>query len=262
MKRRFAVVIFVAILSSIILPMKVGAMDIPSAPSLDKPIVDNANILKSDGIELLSKKINDSRTKKDYQIAILTIPKLEDNEYIEGYALKVARKWGIGDSEKDNGVLIVVSVKDRKIRIEVGRGTEAYLTDAEAGRIIRNVISPEFKRSNYVSGLSKAIESIAAQVESRTDPNEKSDKNNDIITCIAIFAFIFLPIIIIALAESRKNNKGKKGKSKKHKFFDDNDNNNLFSGTRGPWIGSGGSSGGGGSFGGGGFGGGGSSGGW
>jgi uncharacterized protein len=89
-----------------------------------------------------------------------------------GVSLDVARQWGIGDADKDKGVLLLVVMNDRNVRIEVGRGLEGDLTDVESGRIIRTVIAPEFRKGNYANGLSRALDSITAQVEGIADPNQ------------------------------------------------------------------------------------------
>ena len=144
------------------------ALAVPPAPELATPIVDQAGTLTGSQIDSLNQQIAVSRAQKDYQFGILIIKSLEGNA-LEDYALKVARAWGIGDSQKDNGVLLLIAKDDRQIRIEVGRGLEADLTDLESGRIIRNTISPEFKKGDYYTGISLGIQNIAAQVEGRPE---------------------------------------------------------------------------------------------
>jgi uncharacterized protein len=97
-----------------------------------------------------------------------------DGEDIFDYSLKVARQWGVGEKDKDNGVLMVVSKNDHRIWIQVGSGLEGDLTDAESGRIIQNVITPEFKKGDFYAGISGGITSIQNQVEGRTDPAQDS----------------------------------------------------------------------------------------
>src|SRR5690349_21648062 len=117
-----------------------SALAVPSAPPLEKPIVDQADILNEQQENDLAQLINSDRAQTGHQIAVLTIASLE-GESLEDYSIKTARKWGIGEKEKNNGVLLLVVVNDRKLRIEVGTGLEGSLTDARASRIIRNVIT-------------------------------------------------------------------------------------------------------------------------
>ena len=154
------------------------ALEVPAVPPLDKAVVDLSGTLTEQQVAALAEKINKSRLEKDYQIGILIIPTLGTEEYLEGYSLEVARAWGIGDKEKDNGILLLVAKNDRKLRIEVGRGLEGELTDVESGRIIRNVIAPKFKVNNYYGGLEAGVGSIQAQVEGRSDP-ALADGNSD-----------------------------------------------------------------------------------
>lgn len=155
----------------------VAALDIPAAPPLERPIIDTTSTLSEQEIDQLSEQINQTRTEKSYQLGILMIPTLTDDEYLEGYSIKVAREWGIGEKDKDNGVLLLIVKDDRKLRLEIGRGLEGDITDAEAGRIIRNVITPQFRNSYYYLGISQAINSIQLAVEDAPDALAEDKKN-------------------------------------------------------------------------------------
>jgi uncharacterized protein len=93
------------------------------------------------------------------QIVLLTIPSLEGEE-IEEFGIKVTDAWKIGQQQKDNGVLLIVSKQDRKVRIEVGRGLEGKLTDLMAGRIIDQVIKPRFRQGDFDGGFAAAVSSL------------------------------------------------------------------------------------------------------
>ena len=139
------------------------ALDIPPAPALDRPIVDQTGTLTEDQIATLGQQIQQSRSVKDYEIGVWIFESL-NGESITDVGIAAARKWGVGDKEKDNGILITVAKNDRKVRIDVGERLEPDLTDAEAGRIIRYTIAPQFKKDDFYSGISLAIQDIAAQV--------------------------------------------------------------------------------------------------
>jgi uncharacterized protein len=93
------------------------------------------------------------------QIAVLTIPSLE-GDALEDFSIRTVDAWKIGQKGKDNGVLLVVSKGDRKIRIEVGRGLEGVLTDLLAGRIVDQVITPRFKAGQMDEGFEAGISAI------------------------------------------------------------------------------------------------------
>ena len=102
------------------------------------------------------------------EIAIVTIEIdtmiIRTSEEFQGFVFELAKEWGVGKQEKDNGVAIVFSKKSRMIRIEVGKGLTAKLTDDEARSIIDNLIIPEFKLANYFDGMLKGLSEIIKEV--------------------------------------------------------------------------------------------------
>ncbi len=82
------------------------------------------------------------------QVAVLTIPSLE-GEDLEGFSIRVAEAWKIGTKENDNGAILLVSRDDREVRLEVGYGLEGKLTDLMSGRIVDQIIVPNFKAGRY-----------------------------------------------------------------------------------------------------------------
>ncbi|HIJ89878.1 MAG TPA: TPM domain-containing protein [Deltaproteobacteria bacterium] len=93
------------------------------------------------------------------QIAVLTIPSLE-GDALEDFSIRTVEAWKIGQKGKDNGVLLLVSKGDRKIRIEVGRGLEGVLTDLLTGRIVDQVIAPRFKAGQLDEGFEAGVSAI------------------------------------------------------------------------------------------------------
>ncbi|MFN9958755.1 MAG: TPM domain-containing protein, partial [bacterium] len=92
----------------------------------------------------LNAKLEQFRTAVGPQIAVLVVGST-GNQTIEDYGIDVAREWGIGDEQRDDGVLLLIAIDDRKLRIETGSGIEGDLTDVEAGRIIDSVVVPELR---------------------------------------------------------------------------------------------------------------------
>lgn len=151
------------------------ALDVPTAPPLERPIIDQTNTLSDEQMTTLSQKIAQLRQEKSVQVAVLLIPTLE-REALEQYSLKVARQWGVGEKGSNNGVLLLVAKDDRKLRIEVGRGQEGDLTDARASRIIRNTITPAFRNGDFYGGIDKGVTEIINAVqmkpEATTQPSD------------------------------------------------------------------------------------------
>lgn len=157
----------------------VSALSVPPAPPLERPIVDQTGTLSEQQITNLAAKIKAGRAEKDYQLGILLIPTLEGRD-IESYSIDVARTWGVGEADKDNGVLLVVAKEDRKLRLEVGNGLEGDITDLESGHIIRDVITPKFKTGDYYGGISDGVTRVQAAVETELDVPAVSNGDNGI----------------------------------------------------------------------------------
>lgn len=168
--RRFVGLIIASFVVLTLFSGQAHALDVPAAPTLETPIVDQTGTLTPEQVKQLATQIATSRKEKSYQIAILIVSSVGNDEYLEGYSLKVAREWGIGEKDKSNGVLLLVAIDDRNLRIEVGRGLEGDLTDVKANRIIRNVITPKFKEGKYYEGISEGINSIQLAVANKPDP--------------------------------------------------------------------------------------------
>src|SRR5690606_22456892 len=99
--------------------------------------------------------------KSTDQLVVVTVPSLQGYE-IEEYGYQLGRHWGIGQKDKDNGVLLIVAPNERKVRIEVGRGLEPIVTDLMSKIIIENAILPEFRRGNYGAGIRAGVRDITA----------------------------------------------------------------------------------------------------
>lgn len=130
-------------------------------PPLTGRVVDRAGLLSETAAADVDAKLRAFERKTGHQLAVLTIPSLE-GEVLESYSLKVARAWALGRKGVDDGILLLISRDDRKLRIEVGHGLEGSLPDALAGRIIADEIAPRFKEGNYASGVDAGVDAIVA----------------------------------------------------------------------------------------------------
>ncbi len=134
-------------------------------PYLSGRVVDDAEILSPAARDRLGKALKQHEDRTTDQIVVLTVPTI-GGDSIEEYAGRVFAEWKLGQKGKDNGVLVVVAPKDRKMRIEVGYGLEGTLTDAMASRIIRNEMTPQFKSNNFDGGIESGVTAIVALLES------------------------------------------------------------------------------------------------
>lgn len=232
-------------------------LDVPNKPSKQTSVYDAADVLSNAEEKSLTQKLIRYADTTSTQIVVATIPTLND-EYIGTYAADWAQKWGIGQSAKDNGFLILLAKNDRKIWITTGYGVEEYMTDAKTKTIIDQVILPEFRKGNYYQGLDKGTTAIM-QVMNGTFKANQGNEGIGFNPLPIIVIFIIFIVIIISII--KKNNGGGGGRGGRRSGADTIFDAIILSSLgRGMFGGgghsSGGGFGGGGSFGGGGFGGG------
>ncbi|MBI5848936.1 MAG: TPM domain-containing protein [Nitrospirae bacterium] len=159
------------LLASIILVANIAAAT--NVPFLTGRITDNAETLSEPMRKSLTERLKAHEESTGNQIAVLTVSSLE-GQSIEEYAEAVFREWKLGQKGKDNGILVVVALKDRRMRIEVGYGLEGTLTDLMAGRIIQNIITPKFKTGDYDGGVEAGVGAIITLLENGKTPELES----------------------------------------------------------------------------------------
>ena len=209
MRWRSSVISLVGLLSSVVVfgcllsNTAFAKLEVPAAPPLERPIIDQTESLANEDIDRIAQLINAERQKKSFQIGVLMIPTLGSDDSLEEYSLKVARQWGVGDKKKSNGVLLLIAKNDRKMRIEVGNGMEGSLTDARASQIIRNTIAPKFRSGDYAGGVEVGVKRIIDAAEGRN----LSDNDMDGESIVSmLFIVIFITIIVIAILKGNGSN--------------------------------------------------------
>ncbi len=170
---------------------------------------DYANVLTSDTEQKILDTAASLYSQTKAQVVVVTIDSL-GTDSIENYAYKLFQDWGIGDSQKNNGVLILVSIGDSKSRIEVGYGLEGALNDAKTGRIQDDYMLPHFREGSYdegiLQGFLKIVEDIYIEYDlsppetaiAYTQAYGNDDSNEGIhpIFIIILLAVIFLDIVL------------------------------------------------------------------
>ncbi|MCL6267796.1 TPM domain-containing protein [Flagellimonas myxillae] len=242
-----------------------GQFTIPEKPKVQTSVYDYVNLLPSSQSKALEQKLirySDS-TSTQIVVAIISSTQGEDINYL---GAQWGHKWGIGQADEDNGILILLARDDRRIAISTGYGTEGSLTDFMSKRIIEYVIIPEFKKGDYYSGLDKGSDAIF-QVLNGEFEEDRTFGNNEGFPLEKFLPLIIFLIVLIILFRKGRNNRGGRGggRNRGPDLWDMIILSNMgrSSGSSGGFGGGGFGSGGfGGGFGGGGFGGGGASGGW
>lgn len=145
-----------------------GASGVALAAPPPKPqgrVSDFARVMDSTAVKRTEAMLTELEQKTGAEVAVVTVPSVPDRD-IEKAAVDLFQQWGIGKKGKDNGVLILCAVQDRKIRIEVGYGLEEILPDAKAGRIIDEQMRPYFRKGDFSAGLfmgAQAVSMVIAQ---------------------------------------------------------------------------------------------------
>jgi len=236
MKKYTLILVLVSILGSLCL----ARPDLPEKPQ--SWVNDYAGVLTEAQKDELDGMLSALEKRSSNQFFIAIYQKMPENTYIEDFAVKLYEKWRPGLAKEDNGLLILLFVDDRQVRIEVGYGLEDVITDAQSGSVIRNQMAPHFRNGDYYGGLRAALDVLIPAAEGKYQipvegKNEKRKKSP-----FGTYITLFIIFIILSRIFGRRRYTGYGSKGR-------------YSGFGGPIIfgGFGGGRSGGGGFGGGGF---------
>nr|WP_294877157.1 TPM domain-containing protein [uncultured Pedobacter sp.] len=171
------------------------AQDFPAKPT--KLVNDYTGTLSADQLQQLEQKLVAFDDSSSTQIAIAVLKSVGDYD-INEYALELGRKWRVGSSGKNNGIMIVIALGDRKISIQTGYGLEGVLPDIYAKRIIENEIKPYFKTGDYYQGLNAGTDAIIKYTKGEYK-NENPKKRNDAGGGGSMLAIIIIIVVIIII---------------------------------------------------------------
>jgi uncharacterized protein len=155
-----------------LLALLAGPAAAQTFPKLTGRVVDEAHLLSPEQTAALDAKLAGLETQSQRQMVIATIPDLEGYE-IEDYGYRLGRAWGIGDKQRNDGILLIVAPKEHKVRIEVGYGLEGIITDALSSVIISREVVPRFKAGDYPGGIAAATDQLIAQLQLPEDQARK-----------------------------------------------------------------------------------------
>lgn len=160
------------LLAFLLLLVPLSAEAQPSFPKLTGRVVDAANLLSPEQeaqLDQLSQSVEQASTR---QFVVATIPDLQGYD-IADYGYQLGRAWGIGQKEANNGILLIVAPKERKVRIEVGYGLEPIMTDGLSSQIINTAILPKFRANDMAGGIVAGAQAIAEQMKLPLEAAEK-----------------------------------------------------------------------------------------
>src|ERR1035437_38416 len=199
---------FATLCVSLFFPCVTHAYVNPGSPT--GYVNDFAHVLTKDQISVLEGELRAFEASTSNEITVATVQSL-GGDYIENFAVNLFQDWKVGKKDKDNGVLLLVAIEDKKVRIEVGYGLEGALPDSVANSIIQNDILPYFKKGDYVSGIDTGVIDIMQVTQGEYQgipPAQTSSDNgsNSFSTLIAfgiVFLSVFFQIVVAILGKSK-----------------------------------------------------------
>lgn len=208
-KKNFVIILLLLILSTTTVFSQSLENLIPQPSEANYNVYDEFNILSENDIKYINNTNNDLNKKTKGQIVVAVVHSL-DGYTIEEYATEMFKQWQIGDKQEKNGVLLLLSIGDGKLKIETGYGTEGFIPDVIASRIIRNIVSyfPEGDKSGsdkekYKEGILEGYNEILyyftqeynIEISDQIAPKETFEEQDlsigDIIAIIIILLIIF-----------------------------------------------------------------------
>ncbi|MBC7984565.1 MAG: YgcG family protein, partial [Candidatus Obscuribacterales bacterium] len=158
-------------LAALVLAASSGFAEVP-VPPLQSPITDLTQTLTAEQVTSLDQTLRAFEQRKGSQVAVLIVPTTEP-ETIEQYSLRVAETWKLGRKDVDDGVIFLIAKNDRTMRLEVGYGLEGALPDAIAKRIIRDTVTPHFKRDEFYLGIVAGVDRVVRTIDGEPLPEVK-----------------------------------------------------------------------------------------
>jgi uncharacterized protein len=194
----------------LLVALNASALDVPPPPT--QWFTDTANIVDSSSASALNEKLRNFEQSSGAQFIIYIFPSLE-GESMEDFTIHCAEKWKVGNKKYDNGLILFVFVKERKVRIEVGYGLEGTVTDAISSRVIRDDIAPHFQKSDYAGGLNAAADDLIARIQGKEAPvapvrrtSRRSSSSDDgfNVQCFLLLVVLFFVFVLPYLTIGRR----------------------------------------------------------
>jgi uncharacterized protein len=198
------------------LPLTARAAEL-TFPQLSGRVVDAAGILKPEERAGLEAKLKAFEDKTSDQVVVATVPSLQGTT-VEDFGNRLFRAWRLGQAKTNNGALLIVAPKERKVRIEVGYGLEGALTDALSKVIITTAITPRFKAGDFAGGIDAGVDAVLSILAGDADDWHRRAKVRGDDTD-PVQALIFLVILIVIIVVFWRMSRGQRGRGGRGGFI-------------------------------------------
>jgi len=190
-----------------VLALLLSSIDAAPLPELTAPVNDVAHVIDPASAAEIDRTSRALQAKTGDAVVVVTVPTIEGWGDINEYAVKLYENHGrgIGEKGKDNGILIVLAMKERKVKIEVGYGLEMWITDGFAGETIREYMAPRFREGQFGAGLRAGAERIITRIAQGRNvtldgvrvPQARSNERGTPIP-LSVIVLIFVIILIVS----------------------------------------------------------------
>lgn len=184
-----------------------NAQDIPAKPNPPRLVNDFVMKLSATELSSLEQKLKGYADSTSTQIAIVIVKTTGDSDPYD-YAIKIAKDWGVGQKDKNNGLVLLWATETRKIRIVTGRGMEATITDAVSKRIINTILKPYFQAGQFYQGLDEATSEIMKRASGEFEADAQSKDDGSIIPFLVIIIIVIVFLVIAAKRGGGRNGGG------------------------------------------------------
>lgn len=169
-------------------------------------VIDRAGVFSEQERQDLNSRLEEFERKTTAEVAVVVLPNIGGGD-IDDFTVRLFKLWGIGKKDKNNGVLLLAALEERKVRIEPGYGLEPVLPDAACGRILDEAVMPSFREKRIAEGLSRGAQRIMDRISEQTPPPEESSSpppgKLGPIGFLILFGFFGLVILILVVAHKR-----------------------------------------------------------
>lgn len=201
----------IRLLFLVLLATSVYAQDIPPAPDPPRLVNDFAKVLSESELASLQRKLNAYHDSTSTQITVVIVKSLRGYEVMD-YAYRIGEQWGVGQKGKNNGVVVLVAIDDRKAAIATGYGLEGAIPDIATRHIRENQMNPNFREGNFYKGLDEATTTIMKLASGEYSAEDMKPSVPGAAYFILVFIFIVIVIVILAAVSGRRRNHiGSKG---------------------------------------------------
>ena len=202
-------------LFSLLLIMIAASTFADDVPSYSSYVNDYAGVISDKDKTSMEDVAKEVEEKTGAQIAVLTVKSMAPYTSIDQFGMAVAEKWKVGQKDKDTGIILILAMEERQVRIEVGYGLEGIFNDAKVGRILDNTVIPYFRGGDFSAGLRRGMFKIADTIgtEMNVELDERTKMQDNTFTeklCMLIFFIIFVSIFVMMIR--RMNNAKRTGR--------------------------------------------------